>query len=72
MGRGRRTRSFAWAEPWSSDSQQGTDTVERTWVRIPVPLLANLHNKLWNLSKPQFPYVQNGVDKTFPMVRCEA
>lgn len=59
-----RSRHLAWGGPWSPDSQQATDTVERSLVGIPALLLATLHSKLWNLSKPSFPYLQSVVGKT--------
>ena len=47
MGKGRELDSLPGAGgPWNPDSQRATDTVERTWVEIPVPLLTTSRIKL--------------------------
>lgn len=70
-GEGRRARFLACGGPWSPDSQQATHMVERTRFGIPVTLLTTLHDKLRNLSRPHFPYLQSGPDKTYLMVKMK-
>lgn len=74
MGKGRELESCLGSGrggPWDPDSQQATDTVERTWVEIPAPLLTTSRIKLQTLSKPQFPYLQSGVGKTHLLVKVK-
>lgn len=65
VGRSGDLDTLLWGGPWSPDSQKATDTVERSLVGIPALLLASLQSKLWNLSKPWFPYLPSVVGKTY-------